>query len=60
MCEIAKKLTIVLFAKDAKFISKRFAKIRVFVVRIRVKIEIERAIFQLSIFEFASNSMKKF
>ena len=59
-CEIAKKSTTVLFAKNAKFNSKRFAKIRVFAVRIRVKLEIERTIFQLLSFESASKSMKKF
>ena len=59
-CEIAKKSTIVLFTKNAKFIAKWFTAFRIQTVRIRVKLEIERTIFQLSTFEFASKSMKKF
>ena len=47
-------------AKVAKIIEKSFAKIRIQIVRIRVKLKIERTIFQLSTFEFASKSMKKF
>ena len=59
-CEVAEKSATVLFAKNAKFNSKRLAKIRVFAVRIRVKLKIKRTVFQISTFEFASKSMKRF
>ena len=48
------------FAKVAKIIEKSFAEIRIQTARIRVKLEIEQATFQLSTLETASKSMKKF
>ena len=48
------------FAEVAKIIKNSLAKIRTQIARIRVKLEIERAIFQLSTLESASKSMKKF
>ena len=47
-------------AKTAKIFAKSIANIRVQIVRIRIKMKIERTIFQISTFEFASKSMKKF
>ena len=48
------------FTEIAKIIENSFAKIRIQTVRIRVKLKIERTVFQLSAFEIASKSMKKF
>ena len=59
-CEVAKRLAIVLSTKNAKLIAEWFTIFRVQTARIRVKLEIERSIFQLSTLEFESKSMKKF
>ena len=41
-CKVAKKSTIILFAKDTKFITKWFTTFRIQIVRIRVKTKIKR------------------
>ena len=47
-------------AKIAEIFAKSIANIRIQIVRIRIKMKIERTIFQISTLEFASKSMKKF
>ena len=47
-------------AKITKIVEKSIANIRIQIVHIRVKIKIERIIFQISTFEFASKSIKFF
>ena len=47
-------------AEVAKIIEKSLAEIRTQTVRIRVKLKVERAVFQLSTLETASKSMKRF
>ena len=46
-------------AKIVEIFAKSIANIRIQIARIRVKLKIERTIFQKSTFEFASKSMKK-
>ena len=58
-CEVAERSTVVLFAKNAEFSSKRLTKIRTFAARIRVRLEVERTVLQLSSLESASKSMKR-
>ena len=51
--------SIAKIAKIAKIFAKSIANIRIQIVRFRIKLEIERTIFQLSTFEFALKSIKK-